>query len=207
MNSNDLMFQKTTDATIEPRIYKHSWKVLIVDDEPSVHDITVLALDGFEFEGRNIHFLHAFNSDDAIKHLQDNPDIALALVDVVMESEHAGLDLVDTIRNKLNNDILRIVLRTGQPGQAPERAVIKKYDINDYKEKTELTSQKLYSVVYTSMRSYRDIAALEANRKGLVRVITASTEIYKLQKLSEMVQGVLEQIVCCTVLRQRHRLC
>ena len=196
MSTDDLLFSnEKSELQVSQKVYEKSWKVLIVDDEPSIHDVTVLALDGFDFEGRDIEFLHAYKAEEAIEILSQNKDIALALVDVVMESEHAGLDLVDKIRNELNNTIIRVVLRTGQPGQAPERSVIKKYDINDYKEKTELTSQKLYSVVYTSIRSYRDLAALEANRKGLERVIKASTEIYKVQKLSELINGILDQLV------------
>jgi len=195
MSSDEMLFSEQTDKKLAEKVFKQSWKVLIVDDEPSIHEVTVLALDGFEFDGRDIKFLHAFSAEEAVKHINNHSDIAVALIDVVMESEHAGLDLVDTIRKEMKNEILRIVLRTGQPGQAPERSVIREYDINDYKEKTELTSQKLFSVVYTSIRSYRDIAALEANRKGLERVITASTEVYKVRKLSELIHGVLEQIV------------
>jgi len=201
--SEELLFPEGEDQEHEDQIsYTSSWKVLIVDDEPSIHDVTVLSLDGFEFEGRNIQFYHAYNGSDAIQILKENDDVALALVDVVMESEHAGLDLVDVIRNEMRNSLIRIVLRTGQPGQAPERSVIKKYDINDYKEKTELTSQKLYSVVYTSIRSYRDLIALEENRKGLERVIRASTEVYKVQKLSELINGILQQLVAVLYLEK-----
>jgi len=196
MSSDELLFSDDDKKTsvITPK-YSKSWDILIIDDEPGIHDVTVLALDGFVFEGRDINFLHAYSAEEALKVLSEKNEIAMALVDVVMETEHAGLDLVDKIRNELKNNIIRLVLRTGQPGQAPERNVIKKYDINDYKEKTELTSQKLYSVVYTSIRSYRDLQALEANRKGLERVIKASTEIYKLRKLSELIEGILDQLV------------
>jgi len=199
-SQNDFLF--SNEPKKDKVIYEKSWKILIVDDEPSIHDVTVLALDGFEFEGRNIEFFHAYNAKEAIALLKKEEDIALALVDVVMETEHAGLDLVDSIRNDLNNSIIRVVLRTGQPGQAPERSVIKKYDINDYKEKTELTSQKLYSVVYTSLRSYRDMCALEDNRKGLERVIKASSEIYKVQKLSELINGILDQLIAVLYLEK-----
>jgi len=196
MTSDDLLFSESTDDPLaHPKKFEQSWNVLIVDDEPSIHDVTVLALDGFVFEGKNINFLHAYSAEEAVKILAETDDVALALVDVVMESEHAGLDLVNSIRNELGNNVIRIILRTGQPGQAPERSVITRYDINDYKEKTELTSQKLFSVIYTSIKSYRDLVALEANRKGLERVINASTEVYKVQKLSELIKGVLEQLV------------
>lgn len=191
--SNNLLFSEPDDTVASTTFSQ--WKVLIVDDESSVHDVTKLALSGFEYESRGLEFLHAYSGIEAIEILKAHDDIALALVDVVMEEEHAGLKLVDYIRNTMKNKITRIVLRTGQPGQAPEREVLKKYDINDYKEKTELTSQKLFSTVYTSIRSYRDIAALDANRRGLERVINSSAEIHKTSCLTEFINGVLQQLV------------
>lgn len=171
------------------------WKVLIVDDEPGVHEITALALANFEFDSRPLQFLHAHSGIEAEALLRAHPDTALAMIDVVMESEHAGLDLVRLIREQLKNRLIRIVLRTGQPGQAPERTVIRNYDINDYKEKTELSSQKLFTTVLTSLRSYRDLIALEANRRGLERVIRASGEVFRHSQLSNFIRGVLEQLI------------
>ena len=171
------------------------WKVLIVDDEPGVHEVTRLALANFDFDGRPVQFLDAYSGREAQDLLLAHPDTALAMVDVVMENEHAGLDLVRLIRGKLKNRLIRIVLRTGQPGQAPERTVIRDFDINDYKEKTELSAQKLFSTVYTSLRSYRDLVALDANRRGLERVIRASGEVFRHSALSNFIQGVLEQLI------------
>jgi len=171
------------------------WKVLIVDDDQSVHDVTSLALDGFTYDDIGLEFLHAYSANEAKEIFSENDDIALAIIDVVMEEEHAGLDLVNYIRKDLNNNIIRITLRTGQPGQAPEREVLSRYDINDYKEKTELTSQKLYSSVFTSIRSYRDIKALDANRHGLERVIRSTAIIHRQKNLKEFINGVLEQLV------------
>ena len=192
-NCNNLIFSETPDTSTKTIV--DNWKVLIVDDESSVHDVTKLALSGFDYDSKGLEFLHAYSKKEAIDIMQKHDDIALALVDVVMEEEHAGLDLVDHVRNTMKNNLTRIVLRTGQPGQAPEREVLKKYDINDYKEKTELTSKKLFSTVYTSIRSFRDIAALNDNRKGLERVIKSSTEIYKISNLTEFINGVLQQLV------------
>ena len=111
-----------------------------------------------------------------------------------METEDAGLNLVDYIRHELDDHQVRIILRTGQPGQAPERDVIERYDINDYKEKTELTNRKLYSAVYTALRSYRDIVALHRTRKGLEKVIEATATILKKDSIHSFAQGVLEQL-------------
>ena len=133
------------------------WKLLIVDDEEVVHAVTHLALDGFNIGGQGLEFISAFSAAEARDVLRTHKDIAVILLDVVMETDRAGLDLVQFIRRDINNRLVRIILRTGQPGQSPEQEVITQYDINDYKEKTELTRQKLFSAVYTSIRSYSDL--------------------------------------------------
>lgn len=137
------------------------WKILIVDDEEEVHKITRIVLDDFTFEGRDMRFINAYSAAEAKKLLNEHSDIAIVLLDVVMENEDSGLEVVKYIREELGNKLVQIILRTGQPGQAPERSVIKEYDINDYKEKTELTSKKLYTTVMTSLRSYKNLKKLE----------------------------------------------
>jgi len=191
-DEGELVFAEEPPASLQ---VQRSWKVLIIDDEPGVHEVTRLALAGFEFDGRVLEFLGAYSAAQGEQMLQQHADVAVALVDVVMETEHAGLDLVRRIREVHRNRLIRLILRTGQPGQAPERAVIRDYDINDYKEKAELSAQKLYSAVLTSLRSYRDLAALDANRAGLRRVIDATGRIFQTRDLSHFVQGVLEQLV------------
>ena len=129
--------------------------------------MTRLVLGGFSFEGRPIQILSAFSGAEAVQMMQMHKDVAMMLLDVVMETEHAGLDVVRAVRNTLGNHLVRIVLRTGQPGQAPEHAVIVEYDINDYKEKTELTKQKLMTCVVAALRGYRDLLRLETSRQSL----------------------------------------
>ncbi|MFA5941833.1 MAG: response regulator, partial [Sinimarinibacterium sp.] len=126
-----------------------AWKVLIVDDEADVHTGTRLALDDFSLHGRSLQFLHAYSGAESVEIMRRERDIALVLMDVVMETEHAGLDAIRAIRSELANRFVRIVLRTGQPGQAPEKDVVRSFDINDYKEKTELTGKKLFTLVHT----------------------------------------------------------
>lgn len=192
---SDLIYAPEDDDVTDNLISDNPWKVLIIDDEPSVHEVTQMSLTNFEFGGRGLKFFNAYSAKQAKEILSKENDLAVALVDVVMESEHAGLEVIRYIRNDLKNDYIRLVLRTGQPGQAPERKVINEYDINDYKEKTELTSQKLYSTIFTSLRSYRDLMALEHNKRGLEHVIHASAQLFTISKLNEFIQGVLEQLV------------
>jgi len=190
---DDFLFADESEETPE-KVETASWKILLVDDEPAIHDVTKMALSGFQFDGHGVEFISAYSGQEAQQLIQDHPDAAVMLLDVVMETDHAGLDVARFVREEANNKSVRIILRTGQPGQAPERQVITDYDINDYKEKTELTSQKLFTLMYASLRSYRDIIALEANKRGLERVIQASTNIFELQNLQSFTQGVLEQI-------------
>lgn len=178
------------------------WRILIADDEKEVHGVTSLALSGFRYRDRGLEFLHAYSGQEAQTMLQANPDIALVLLDVVMESDHAGLDVVQFVRNTLHNPFTRIVLRTGQPGQAPELDVITRYDINDYKYKTELTRERLFTTVYTSLSTYRDLMALDQNRRGLSKVIDASAEIFELHSLEQFAQGVLEQLTALLFLER-----
>lgn len=172
----------------------NSWKILVADDEPEVHQVTNMVLRDFRFDGMPVNILSAHSGAEAKVLLREHPDIALALLDVVMEEESSGLDLVRFIREEQQNFSVRIVLRTGQPGQAPEESVIRDYDINDYKNKTELTSIKLKTLLYAALRAYRDIIAIERNRAGLERAITAIGQIFESNNLVELASAVLTQI-------------
>ena len=133
------------------------WKVLVIDDEEGIHGITRMVFRGYEFEQRPIELISAMSGAQARELLVQHPDIALALLDVVMETDSEGLQLVEYIRNELDNHDIRIILRTGHPGYAPEAQVIVNYDINDYLSKAELSASRLLTSVVVGLRSYRDI--------------------------------------------------
>lgn len=154
---SELIFSEKEKITKER---KGVWKILVVDDEPSVHIITKRTFMTTDYLGKGIEIVSAHSGKEAEEFMAANSDIAVILMDVVMESEEAGLKAIKYIREVLNNRDVRIIIRTGQPGYAPEREVILGYDINDYKEKTELTSQKLFSSVISAIRSYNDIINL-----------------------------------------------
>ncbi len=134
---------------------KNTWCVLMVDDDAVVHTVTRLALRGFEFQGRSLEFISAYSGKEGQQIFQSRNDIAVAIVDVVMEWEHAGLELVNFVRNTLNNHHTRLVMRTGQPGFVTEHSVIHAYEIDDYKDKTELTIQKLRAMLYSQLSAYK----------------------------------------------------
>ncbi len=155
------------------------WKLLIADDDQEIHAITQLVLHGFKFENRPLQFLNAYSGKDALEMLVEHPDTAIILLDVVMETDDAGLQVARTIRNQLHNYKIRIVLRTGQPGQAPESRVIFDYDINDYRAKTELTAERLTTTIVSSLRSYRDLQGIEYGKKALIQLIEGASELFK----------------------------
>jgi len=188
-----LKFAKNKKQT--PAILSENpWKIAIIDDEPEIHNVTKLALSQMTFAKRPLTFLHAYSAAEGRVLLEDNPDIAAVLLDVVMESDNAGLQLVAFIRETLNYKSIRIILRTGQPGQAPEHSVIREFDINDYKQKSELTVDRLQTSMFTALRSYRDMRALEMTKIGLKNVIEASASIFSMRSLDQFTRGVLEQL-------------
>lgn len=190
--SDEILF---VEDTIGDETEDHgSWKVLIVDDEPEVHAVTKLALSDFAFQDRHLEFISAYSGAEAKQMFLTHKDIAIVLLDVVMETDDAGLLVAEYIRNEAHNQFTRIILRTGQPGQAPEREVIINYDINDYKSKTELTAQKLFTVVIAALRSYRDIMVIEENRKGLEKIIASSADLFATHSLENFIQGIIQQL-------------
>ncbi len=137
------------------------WKILVVDDDTDIHEVTELALKRLVFEERGIEFIHAYSATEAKIKLQEHNDISIGLLDVVMEDDKAGLDLVKFIRDDYQDHSIRLILRTGNPGLAPEESVTLQYDINDYRAKTELTAQSLKTAIITALRAYKSIVTIK----------------------------------------------
>lgn len=179
---------------------REPWKVLVADDDPDIQAVSRLLLRDVTFEGRPLHLLSAGSAAETCRTMEETPDVAVLLLDVVMEREDAGFEVIRHIREVLKNDFVRIVLRTGQPGQAPERAVVERYDINDYKEKTELTAQKLITTIYSALRAYRDMRRLDTSRRGLEYIIGASARLFRHQALRQFNAAVLSQLTALLTL-------
>lgn len=185
---------KFAKKTLKDEVGMHTCKVLIVDDEEEIHAITKTVLREFIFENKKLEIISAYSGAEAIEILKKHDDVQLVLLDVVMESDDAGLIVAKKIREELHQKKIRIVLRTGQAGNAPEKDIIDNYDINDYKEKTELTSSKLYTTVISALRTYRDMNVIDHNKKALEKIIESSKTIFKLKSFYLFVEGALEQV-------------
>jgi PleD family two-component response regulator len=193
-NDDFLFIDDSDEDEILDDSSSETWKVLIVDDDPEIHSVTQLALSDLVVLGKRLEYVHAYSGRDACLLIEQHDDIVLVLLDVVMETDDAGLNVVKHIRETLQRADIRIVLRTGQPGYAPEESVIKDYDINDYKTKTELTRRKLVTTVYAAIRSFQQIETVTQNRQGLEKIIGAASELLELHSIRKYADGVLNQL-------------
>jgi len=200
--SDLIHFAAETENEPVKRPLRKKWKVLIVDDEEPIHQITKMVMDDFIFQDRKIIFLDAYTGEEARRILEEQSDIAVILLDVVMETKIAGLELIKYIREDLRNSLTRIIIRTGEPDSAPEKDVIVNYDINDYKQKTELTKSKLDTTLISAIRAYRDLVILDKSRKGLTKIIDASSDIFAISSMRKLMEGILLQLTCLLKLEE-----
>src|SRR3954471_20050689 len=182
------------DPSDEPPEQGPRWKIAVIDDEPAVHDGTRFALHDYRLNGQGLEILSAYSAAEGRELMRNHPDVAVVLLDVIMESDTAGLGLVEFIRKELKNETVRIILRTGQPGQAPERRVIVDYDINDYKAKTELTADKLFTALTAALRSYQQLQRMVETRRGLEMIVEGASTLHDFKSMQLLAQGVLTQI-------------
>jgi diguanylate cyclase (GGDEF)-like protein len=173
---------------------EEKWHILVVDDDEEVHQVTRLAIARLRVLNRPLELHHVNSAEESIAFLRTRSDIAVILLDVVMETPTAGLDAIGEIRDNLGLTEVRIVLRTGQPGYAPEERVIRDYDINDYREKTELNHNNFRTLVTSAIRSYQQIRNISQNRLGLQKIINAGTNLLEKHTLQEFSDGVIMQI-------------
>lgn len=182
------------DEPIVETFHRTPWKIAIIDDDLDVHKVTQLILKEFQFEQRQLKLIHAYSAAQAKELFAQHDDIAIALLDVVMEDEHAGLGVVKYIREQLDNHYTRIILRTGQPGSVPEDKVIQDYDIDGYKSKTELTRSCLNHTLYTNLRAYRDITNIQRYQKGLTAIIDAMSKLAEVDDIDGFAAALMQQL-------------
>ena len=172
---------------------RQPWRILVVDDEPDVHQATLFALRDVKVLGRPLELLHAESAEDAIKMIDDLHDVAAAFIDVVMEMPDSGLELVQLFR-RAGLSKMRIILRTGHPGYAPEQSVINEYEIDDYRTKGELTRARLLTVLTAAIRSYDQLCTIDQSRAGLELIVESSSQLFQRTNLELFSCGVLTQI-------------
>jgi diguanylate cyclase (GGDEF)-like protein len=174
MKNDELLFAQEENVENCGTLPKERWKILVVDDDMEVHSFTKLALHDFSLHGKTLAISSAYSAAEAIKILAKE-QFSIILLDVVMESNNAGFDVVEFLRNRCNDAQTRILIRTGQPGEAPERFVIDHYDINDYKEKTELTTDRLYTTIRTALSQYKQLMDLQNSKNEMYTLLVTDS--------------------------------
>ena len=193
---SNFIFKEETESTPIEKVNKTKlWRILVIDDDESVHQVTRLVLADAIIENRALDIVSAYSSKQAREILLEEDDFCMAFVDVVMETDHAGLELVEWIRNRLKNQAIRLILRTGQAGSAPEAKVIKEFDINDYKEKTDFTAGKMTTTVYASIRAYRDIMTIQRSLDAFKQLIKTTHDLLKINQFKPFGSAALDHLL------------
>lgn len=201
MSGNDELLLEAEDSPSPCRNGQDTaWRILVVDDDPEVHVATDFALQHVEIFGHQLQLLHTSSAAETLQLLEKDRDFSVILLDVVMETEDAGLRMVRQIRERFGMSLVRIILRTGQPGYAPELTVFNDYDINDYRTKSELTRTRLITSISSALRSYQQLFAIAENRRGLELIVDSSTELIDEHEADRLAANVLEKI--CALLRR-----
>src|SRR5689334_22869799 len=193
-DQDDVLYLIEDDGEVLEESHARKWKIAVIDDDQAVHEGTRFALSDYSLNGQGLEILSAYSAAEGRTLMREHTDIAAVLLDVIMETDVAGLELVEFIRNEIKNETVRIILRTGQPGQAPERRVIVQYDINDYKAKTELTADKLFTSLTAALRSYQQLERMVQTRRGLEIIIDAASTLYDFKSMQRLAEGVLTQL-------------
>ena len=167
------------ETTILNNFLKDSWKILLIDSDGEFHEVSKLALEGLKFENKSLTFFSAYSGTEAKQIIQKNPDVAIILLGQIMETDNAGLEVVEYIRNILQNKLVRIILQTGQPAKVPEDTIILRCNINDYKTKTELIRNKLTTKIIAGLRGFNALIKIEKSKQQLSDITLENAKLYE----------------------------
>lgn len=170
------------------------WHVLAVDDDRDFQSTTAFAIEDIEILGRPIKLQQAYSMSEASTLLAAEHDFGVILLDVVMETDNAGLRLVKAVREILGNAEIRIVLLTGQPGLAPVGNVMNNYDVNEYCTKSELTSARLLSILTSELRTFDQLKTISTARRGLQLIVESSNRLLNKHELPAYCDAALSEI-------------
>ena len=129
------------------------WKVLITDDQEMIHVMIKHYLKDYQFQGIGLQFIDSFSCKDAKSLLNNNPDIAVVILDVMLEEPDSGFQIVQYIRETLNNKLLKIIMLTGNLDIEKAKFFFMTYDIDIYCPKYDIN--KIYFMMTASLRAYQ----------------------------------------------------
>jgi EAL domain-containing protein (putative c-di-GMP-specific phosphodiesterase class I)/GGDEF domain-containing protein len=189
---NTAKLEKKHTPLLEQR--SHTYKVLSVEDDLDYQEALINALVTLNYDDKDVEILTANSAREAIKVIAKNPDISVILLDVIMEADDAGLRLVDTIRDGIGNDLVRIVLLTGQSGVAPVNDIMKNYDIDDYWSKPDLTHDHLQTIILSNLRTWHHLKDMKEARHGMQMLVESSQRLATKRDILAYTQSILEEV-------------
>lgn len=128
------------------------WPILVVDDDKEIFEVTQLALNDFCFNNLSLELEYADSAEQAID-MASKTEYAVLLIDMIMEEENSGMKVVEHIRENQDNRHSRLIIRSGQPGRMNVEECYAA-DINEFAHKTELTTDKLKTLLLRHLRDY-----------------------------------------------------
>lgn len=186
------MVEPSLDTTTAIPESESPWRILMVDDDRVLYQVRRKALESVRFRGRPVTLMSACTIDEARALLAADPGIAVALIDLVLGRDQSGLDLVPTIRETLGNRHIRLILNTAFPTMAMERDVVERYEINDYRTKADLDSDRLLAVIIEALRNYDSIRAADLARQEMSAVRTAVVRLFNSKSLEQFYEAVAD---------------
>jgi EAL domain-containing protein (putative c-di-GMP-specific phosphodiesterase class I)/GGDEF domain-containing protein/CheY-like chemotaxis protein len=181
----EFLFAPEADVPTADGAVRKTLTVLTVDDDADFQRSLRLALGSFRYQGHLVDLITASSATQAARMLSQRPDVSVIVLDIVMETDDAGLRLVKSVREILGNAEVRIILVTGQPGVASMQASLDTLDISDYWLKTDLTYERLHGILTSNLRTWEQIRALRSARRGLQAIVEASNSLTRAQGLPD----------------------
>lgn len=189
LSSNDSPPQITPKARA-----RNYCKVLTVEDDQDYQEALLNGLSSLNYDDKKVEFLTASTALEAATVIAENPDISVIFLDVVMETDNAGLRLIRTIREDIGNDLVRIVLLTGQAGMTSVEDLISQYDIDDYWCKSDLTQVHLQTIVLSNLRTWEHLSDMKEARHSMQLLLAASQRISSKSDIEDYTRSILEEI-------------
>jgi len=166
------------------------WKVLITDDQEMIHVMIKHYLKNYQFQGMGLEFFDAFSGQEAKTLLRKNSDIAVVILDVVLEAPDTGFKIVQYIRETLKNKLLKIIILTGKLDLEKAKFYFMEYDIDIYCPKYDIN--KMFFMITASLRAYQNSKSIYNLHEQLKQKLNNQKQAEK--ELKELNQQ-LEQLV------------
>ncbi len=146
------------------------WSVLVVDDDPVVRHLTRENLRGVDVDGLPLE-IDACENTDAARKLIAATEYALIIMDVAIETEFAGLDLVEELKRSPGVGFTQVVVQSATPMTERSGRQAGMSGIADYWRKGEIAPLRMQVLVRGLVRAYATARSLHAEQLYLRKLL------------------------------------